>query len=276
MFANKGKIILIGDFNSRTADKPDFILNDSTKINNLDGHDLLPENYKPDTELHRINQDHTINIQGNNLLELCLSSRLRILNGRFLGDSLGYYTYMSNNGFSTVDYAIVSESLLPSVKFFKTGDFTYLSDHVQFELYISCCINYETVKQLDEKKWHWIKSYKWNDKSRDLLINALLTENIKNEVIDFELETYSGNQSVDGATKKLTNILHNCSNIACKITSINVKKKKRKCRQIWSDNAVCETKRQINNIGNKIKHNPNNGILKQKYFELCKTFKKNG
>ena len=277
-FANKGKIILIGDFNSRTADRPDYILNDASQINNFDGHDLLPENYKPDTELERINQDHIINIQGNNLLELCLSSRLRILNGRFLGDSLGYYTYMSSNGFSTVDYAIVSESLLPSVKFFKTGDFTYLSDHVQIELYISCYINFETKRPLDEKKWHWIKSYKWTDKSKDLLINALLTENIKNEVIDFELETYVENQEgVDGATKKLTNILHNCSTMACKVTSINFKKKKNKhskYRQIWSDNVVHETKRQINNIGKKIKHNPNEGVMKQKYFELCKTFKK--
>jgi hypothetical protein len=47
---------------------------------------------------------------------------------------------MSNNGFSSVDYAILSESLLPSVKYFKTNDFTYLSDHVQIELYLKCSI----------------------------------------------------------------------------------------------------------------------------------------
>ena len=41
-----------------------------------------------------------------------------------MGNSLGYFTCMSNNGFSSVDYAIISESLMPSVKYFKTNDFT--------------------------------------------------------------------------------------------------------------------------------------------------------
>ena len=58
---------------------------------------------------------------------------------------------MSNNGFSYVDYAILSESLLPSVKYFKTNDFTYLSDHVQVELYLKCSINDKTKTNLDEK-----------------------------------------------------------------------------------------------------------------------------
>jgi hypothetical protein len=66
-----------------------------------------------------------------------------LLNGRFLRDSLGYFTYMSNNGFSSVDYAILSESLLPSVKYSKTNDFTYLSDHAQIELYLKCSITHE-------------------------------------------------------------------------------------------------------------------------------------
>jgi hypothetical protein len=68
----------------------------------------LPPDYVTDTELKRVNQDVIINSHGKNLLDLCLSSRLRILNGRFLGDSLGYFTYMSNNGFSSVDYAILN------------------------------------------------------------------------------------------------------------------------------------------------------------------------
>ena len=33
-------------------------------------------------------------------------------------------------------------------------------------------------------------------------------------------------------------------------------------------------KREINSLGNKMKHNPNNNVLKEKYFTLCKNFKK--
>ena len=107
-FSSKGKIVLIGDFNSRTGQNPDFIEKDSSQINDFDGIDLLPPDYVTDTELKRVNQDFIINSHRIFFLNLCLSSRLRILNGQFLGDSLGYFTYMSNNGFSSVDYARVS------------------------------------------------------------------------------------------------------------------------------------------------------------------------
>ncbi|CAC5369983.1 unnamed protein product [Mytilus coruscus] len=262
------QIVLIGDLNARTGQRADYIVNDSDHINNFDGFDLLPENYITDSEIKRNNQDTSVNIVGTKLLDLCLSSRLRLLNGRFLGDSLGYYTYtsMSNSGFSTVDYAVVSESLLSSVKYFKTNDFTYLSDHVQITLYMKCSINIDKEIGLEEKGWHWIKSYKWTENSKLKLIDALLTENVKNEIIEFEMINYEENQvGVDEATEKLTKILDNISSLSCKATpKTKRRKKKKKLKQVWSDNVIYETKRQINKIGNKIRNNPNNNSLKQK------------
>jgi hypothetical protein len=41
-FSSKGKIVLIGDYNSRTGQNPDFIEKDSSQINDFDGVDLLP------------------------------------------------------------------------------------------------------------------------------------------------------------------------------------------------------------------------------------------
>jgi hypothetical protein len=43
---------------------------------------------------------------------------------------------------------------------------------------------------------------------------------------------------------------------------------KKKYRQPWSDNVIYETKREINSLGNKIKHNPNNKIL----CKICVNF----
>ncbi|CAG2197214.1 unnamed protein product [Mytilus edulis] len=216
--------------------RADFIVNDSDHINNFDGFDLLPENYITDSEINRNNQDTSVNTVGTKLLDLCLSSRLRLLNGRFLGDSLGYYTYMSSSGFSTVDYAVVSESLLSSVKYFKTNDFTYLSDHVQITLYMKCSINIDKEIGLEEKGWHWIKSYKWSENSKLKLIDALLTENVKNEIIEFEMVNYEENQvGVDEATEKLTKILDNISSLSCKATpKTKRRKKKRKFKQCSS------------------------------------------
>jgi hypothetical protein len=78
IFANQGKVLLIGDFNSRTGQSPDYILNDSTDLNNFSDNYILPRNYSVDQILKRNNQDQICNAQGKNLLHLCIASKLRI------------------------------------------------------------------------------------------------------------------------------------------------------------------------------------------------------
>ena len=137
-FCDKGKIVLIGDFNSRTGSYQDYIENDSIDLNQFSENDLLPEHYDIDQCSKRNNCDKIYNSQGESLLDLCISSRLRILNGRYIGDILGNFTCFTSNGNSAVDYAIVSEGLLPSVKYFKSYDLNYLSDHTQIECFLKC------------------------------------------------------------------------------------------------------------------------------------------
>ena len=92
---------------------------------------ILPDNYKSDFQLTRKSQDKIINPQGRDLLDLCVSAQLRILNGRFIGDLLGNMTFFSMKGCSVVDYAITSESLLSSVNYFIVKTPSYFSDHNQ-------------------------------------------------------------------------------------------------------------------------------------------------
>jgi hypothetical protein len=94
-------------------------------------------------------QDKSLNFHGKSLVNLCISSRLRILNGRYLGDSLGYHTCFPPNGCSTVDYGIVSKCLLSSVKYFCTLDLSYLSDHVQNIFYIE--MQYKSFFQTENR-----------------------------------------------------------------------------------------------------------------------------
>ena len=69
-----------------------------------------------------------------------------------------------------------------------------------------------TKTKLDEKRWKNIKTYKWTDTSKELLIEALSDENIKNEILGFELNNITENQDgVDEATRKLTQMLHSIS-----------------------------------------------------------------
>lgn len=137
-FSVNGDIALIGDFNARTGSNTDYIVNDTDNINIFQ--DILPIDYDVDNCINRNSVDKIINKQGKELINLCVSSRLRILNGRYLGDSFGHYTCYTTNGNSTVDYAMVNDSLLSSVKFFCTTELNYISDHVQIYFVLKCKI----------------------------------------------------------------------------------------------------------------------------------------
>ena len=113
-FASSGNMLLMGDLNGRVRTDPDYIINDSTRY--------LPTNkqfYETDYHLpKRVSQDPTLNTRGQGILDMCVSTRLRILNGRMPGDSLGYFTCHKYNGSSTVDYVMTDEYLLRHVLFF--------------------------------------------------------------------------------------------------------------------------------------------------------------
>ena len=73
-----------------------------------------------------------------------------------------------------------------------------------------------------------VKTYKWTDTSKELLIEALSDENIKNEILGFELNNITENQDgVDEATGKLTQISHSISDKACKTLHKSGRKKKK-------------------------------------------------
>ena len=70
-----------------------------------DKHIPLFSTYKFDARIvGRVSQDTTVNSRGRQLLPLCISAGLRILNGRTTGDLLGSYTCYQPQGSSVVDY----------------------------------------------------------------------------------------------------------------------------------------------------------------------------
>ena len=274
-FSNKGSILLIGDFNARTGCNLDFIENDSTEINKFTTQNLLPEYYDTDFVKKRNSVDKVVNLQGKNLLDLCVSARLRMLNGRYIGDLLGYYTCISNNGYSTVDYCIVSEHLFSSVLYFKTGDFSCWSDHARIEVVIKCNIDMHKKISLDKSKWKSAEVFMWDENSKQRLINYLSTNEMKNSIINFENHIFQRDQKgVDEATDIMTQILTSVSENCCKYKKVGKKKVNRKRKNVWSDLSVQEHKSQINYLGRQIRLDPFNNFLKTRYFSLCKSFKK--
>ena len=94
-----GDIILQGDFNARTSNNTDFVESDKfdTETEIQQPH-IIPRNSK----------DKFIDGRGRELLDLCKSLDLNILNGRNSGDIFGDFTSFQWNGNSLIDYVITS------------------------------------------------------------------------------------------------------------------------------------------------------------------------
>ena len=85
-------IIITGDFNARTGDKFDFVIEDDTSGR----YDVpLPDCYVHDKYIN--NRNSTSNAYGKCLLEVWKNSSLRIMNGQTLGDLFGNCTYYKND-----------------------------------------------------------------------------------------------------------------------------------------------------------------------------------
>lgn len=125
-FGALGACLVTGDFNARTATEPDYCCFD----NGMEYIDL-PVNMKLDVPIPRTNSDnHIPDNHGKQLLQLCKTAGIRILNGRFLGDYSGFSTCFSFNGSpSVIDYMVASEKLLPSVESFHVHNPTHVSIH---------------------------------------------------------------------------------------------------------------------------------------------------
>jgi exonuclease III len=129
--SREGNVIIMGDFNAKTASHYDFIHQDG------DSHVPLYDSYVADSVLaERNNQDrHKIDEQGRRLVDLCIATGIRILNGRTLGDLMGSLTCFKYNGSSTVDYGLTDTELLPKVEYFKIHDYLNdISDHCKISL----------------------------------------------------------------------------------------------------------------------------------------------
>ena len=120
-------VLIGGDCKSRLRTQNDFIIENEKDLN------YLPQDYELDRiRLVRNNQDTSVNEYGQQLLDLCTETKLRILNRRTRGDLQGHLTYVGFHGCSTVDLVLTSEASLTEstiVQYLSDQDLNFLSDH---------------------------------------------------------------------------------------------------------------------------------------------------
>ena len=119
-----GEIILQGDFNARTSNGTDIVEPDKFDP-------IIPTIETNQSYISpRNSKDKKLDGRGKELLDLCKSLDLSIVNGRKTGDIFGDFTSFQWNGNGLVDYVITSKNLFSSVLSLKVGNFMpWISDH---------------------------------------------------------------------------------------------------------------------------------------------------
>lgn len=199
-FCTSGDTVLLGDVNARTSNLDDIIdESDSNSLN--DSNVIIPE---------RQNCDRVVNKYGKMLCELSQTTQHLILNGRFLGDLLGYYTFMSTNGCSAVDYIITNNELYKCVDYFNVSPASHLSDHCMVE----ACFSFESLPtdthtSSDDNVLHPLFSrFKGGRDYRDRYSMSVLSDVSQNSMCKFLTDSYSDNlQGVNQAAQDFTHIL---------------------------------------------------------------------
>ena len=173
----------------------------------------------------RKNCDRINNECGQNLIEICRSFNLQILNGRVNGDQWGNFTHSNKNcGESTIDLAIVSDALFPHITDLKVLPLNAYSDHSKIILAI------DNVLLPPAKKTHynWVnrkKGYTW-EKIENKLLNAMHTPPILTKIQQCRQFLDAG--LIESSGKTIQDIFTLAADIASKEVDSNPKPTKQK------------------------------------------------
>ena len=263
-FANKGNVMLCGDFNGRVATLNDFVLHDSYDIS------LVDNEYISDICRCRSSQDKVVTSRGRQLLDFCVNSRLRILNGRTLGDLEGKFTFHNSLGSSVIDYIICNESFLSKVLFIEIHDLVKsLSDHCLLSVYLS--VNFvEKYNDKMSKLKTMPNSYIWTKDSIQKFQNALSSDVIASRIKNFQNICYGNN--IDNAIRDINDIFITAASVSLKKKI--VKRKSEKRHKQWFDRSLQELRESLDRHSKLLSLTPFNQQLRQKCFQLSYKYNK--
>ena len=266
-FSKLGGLILLGDFNGRTATEPDSVISDSVK------HGPSTPDYILDQCLTtRLNQDVCLNERGKAILDLCVSARLRILNGRKLGDSLGFFTCHKYNGSSTVDYALVNENMLSDILYFHVhNSLSDISDHCQISVGLKCTKTY--INSTPKVPFVNLPSgFKWSKDSTFKFQKALLAVKSQDAIKAFLNTSYGESEAdLDRAALKVNEIITEAAKTSLKR---KVKQRRTKTKKAWYTTGLDQLRKELKDTGYKLCLYPRDTILRGHFFSTQRRYRK--
>ena len=271
-YSRKGDIILTGDFNSRKGNLEDL----NTNYNDPHWENLMHHNLFSKINLPKLrSQDKFINTYGRKLVEICHNSDLCFLNGRTTGDRLGKPTCYTFNGFSIVDYTLVSAQLYNRFLNFNVHNLDYFSSHcaISFTLITNIFSIESNVNNCSLSSFP--DTFKWSAEHDHLfqkLVNSYFVNSNITAKIDGILETTT-QDSIDLATETLTNKIKILANKCFKLKKTKKKRKKVKTNKKWFDRSCIESKRLLTEAAKNLTRYPKDPIVRGRYHTVKKEHK---
>ncbi|MEW8548121.1 MAG: endonuclease/exonuclease/phosphatase family protein, partial [Candidatus Thiodiazotropha sp.] len=264
-FRNMGYIALCGDFNARTGSERDFIVDDS------DRHLPLDINYIEDTHIPlRRSEDMKVDERGKRLLDICISARLRILNGRTTGDLNGKYTCHKPTGSSVVDYFITSEELFTDVLYFHVDPFHGTFSDCHCKMSATLILPHSPVISV-QKLQEASQQFRWNKTSKHQFRRALQLPAAKLGLQDIiDRKAAETEQEIDNVVEKLENIIINAANISLKVKTRNAKLKHKQ----WFDQELYLKRRELFQKGKIMSDKPYDRGIRNSYFKTYREYTK--
>lgn len=255
-FSQKGKIILAGDLNARTSTDPDFTQYDSELPDDLEN-DYIIDSILP--ARHSLDGKKSTCARGKALLELCISSRMRILNGRTFGDLNGNLTCYETNGSSLVDYVITSEELLPCIPYFCVHDLSAtLSDHCALSFKINIKKQLPDIKA--EKNIPMPRRFKWNPIVAEKFKAILQSSEFQNRLNDFMNSKFKNTfDGINDASDSFTKIIYEAADktVITPRSTISRKNVKNESNKSWLKNPeIWRLKRNVKDKAKLLNSHP--------------------
>ena len=256
------KIILIGDFNARIGDDDDRLLREKHDS------DETPTEFFSHIKQIRCNQDKKKNKYGKALLDYCSQTQSYIANGRTLGDFQGKITCLETGGVSTVDYAVLSESLKKNARKFKVLPPFIGSDHCPLKLEIS----YNASRELRSETLTQMKpKIIWNENTKNMFNWHLESEEMNQEIDLLEKNIEDEEADINSATNKMKKIFMKA--LGTKSSAHKPKHPRIKIKK-WYDKSCQELSKNLKLISYLVSKNPKEPFLRGKLIKTRKEYKK--
>ena len=258
--SNGSRLLLCADINGYTACEPDYCVNDSSDIFNSHANDFIP--YVEDVPMVRKNMDtKQMDERGSNFIDFLKGSGMRILNGRFLGDTFGNYTCFSHSGSpSVIDYMAASVDLLPDIKTFSVNDLTEFSIHCSLRTVLSTGNFFPDDNA--SQSYSSTPKFTWSPGDEAKFVSSLNKQNFLSDLDDVCQFSSKSQDEIDFCAEKFTSVMTNAA-ISAKIRFKPAKLRKNKSKSSivpkhkpWFDEKCKKLKSELQRLAKLIRRSP--------------------